>query len=65
MEKQRPYITVMEIARRWNVNVTTVRRALDSGRNPLRGYKSPEDCPRGVWLISVESVVRRWGMPLF
>lgn len=60
--KNRPYLTVGEIAALWKVNVTSVRRAIDSRRKPLTGYKSP-DTPRGVWLISVESVINRWGAP--
>jgi len=62
--KNRPYLTIGEIARRWKRNPTTVRRAIDSRYKPLLGYKSPEDCDRGVWLISAESVIKRWGLPL-
>lgn len=61
--KTRPYLTVGEIARRWNKNITSVRRAIDSRHKPLEGYKSPDEW-RGVWLISVDSVINRWGNPL-
>lgn len=50
--------TILEIARLWNKNPVTVRRAIDAKRNPLEARKSA-----GVWLISVESVKRRWGNP--
>lgn len=60
----RPYLTMQEIVRRWNVNITTVRRALNSRRNPLVGYKSPET-ERGIWLINTDSVIRRWGRPIY
>jgi len=50
--------TILEIARVWNKNPVTVRRAIDAKRNPLEARKSA-----GVWLISVQSVKRRWGNP--
>ncbi len=50
--------TILEIARVWHKNPVTVRRAIDSKRNPLEARKSG-----GVWLVSVESVKRRWGNP--
>lgn len=58
-----PYLTITEIAQRWQKHPTSVRRALDSRRRPLQGYKSPND-ERGIWLISAESVQKRWGNPL-
>lgn len=55
-------LTISEIARCWRKHPLTVRRAIDARRKPLIGRKSPETIG-GVWLISRESVVRRWGNP--
>ena len=59
---ERPLLTISEIALRWQVNPVSVRRALDSKRFALVGYKSP-DAVRGTWLIATASVIARWGQP--
>lgn len=53
-------VTVREAARMWNVNPTTIRRAIDARRRPLEARKSDV-----IWLISYESLVRRWGLPFY
>ncbi len=62
MEAIRPYLTITEIALLWRKNPTSVRRALDSKRLPLEGYKSPDNS-NGTWLITADSCQRRWGFP--
>jgi excisionase family DNA binding protein len=55
-------LTIREVAQRWGLHPTTVRRAIDAGRLPLTARKSPDDV-RGTWLITRASVERRWGKP--
>lgn len=55
-------LTIREVAAKWRLHPVTVRRALDAKRNPLVARQSPDD-RGGVWLISYESCVRRWGNP--
>lgn len=62
METLKTVLTISEIAQRWNKHPTTVRRALDARRNPLEARKSP-DVEKGVWLITYESCVKKWGFP--
>jgi len=50
--------TITEIAELWNLHPTTVRRALNAKKNPLRARQSGR-----IILISVESVRKRWGDP--
>jgi hypothetical protein len=50
--------TVEEIAETWGKNPMSVRRAIDSKKKPLVGRRSGK-----VWIISVDSVVNRWGQP--
>jgi len=50
--------TVEEIAETWGKNPMSIRRAIDSKKNPLVGRRSGK-----VWIISVDSVVNRWGQP--
>lgn len=54
--------TITEAARHWRKRADTIRRAIGTGRIPLQGRQSPDE-PRGVWLIYVPSLVRRWGQP--
>jgi hypothetical protein len=61
-DHDRPALTIPEIAQRWHKHPTSVRRALDSRRSPLIGYKSPETSS-GQWLILTSSVYARWGAP--
>lgn len=53
-------LTVTEAALVWRKHPKTIRRAIESGRVPLRARKSPDD-ERGCWLILRESVIARWG----
>lgn len=53
-------LTIREIAQRWRLHPTTVRRAIDARRSALVARKSPDD-HRGIWLITRDSVERRWG----
>jgi transposase-like protein len=55
-------LTIREIAQRWGLHPTTVRRAIDARRFALMARKSPDDS-RGTWLIARASVERRWGKP--
>jgi predicted transcriptional regulator len=50
--------TISEIAELWGKHPLTVRRALNAKKNPLRARQSGR-----VILISVESVIKRWGDP--
>lgn len=59
MESIYQVTTVEEISRLWKKNPVSVRRAIDSKRNPLIARKSGN-----LWLIDWESVVNRWGQPL-
>lgn len=51
--------TVEEVALHWGKHPVTIRRAIDTGRQPLVGRKSGK-----MWLISTASVYRRWGLPV-
>lgn len=55
-------LTIQEVAYMWEMNATSVRRAIDSARKPLVARK-PFDCPGSTWLVSYRSCVRRWGEP--
>lgn len=52
-------VTVPEAAHMWQRHPLTIRRALDAQRRRLVGRKSG-----GVWLITVDSLLRRWGDPV-
>lgn len=57
-------LTISEIARHWRKNRVSVRRAMDSRRIPLLGRKIDfNGVFEGLWLIRLDSVVRRWGAP--
>jgi len=58
MESIYTVTTVEEVAQLWGKHQVSVRRAIDSKRNPLKARKSGN-----LWLIDVESVVNRWGQP--
>lgn len=62
METLFAVLTITEIAQLWRKHPVTVRRALDARRNPLVARKSPDN-EQGIWLISYDSCVRRWGQP--
>lgn len=51
--------TIPEIAELWGVHPTTVRRALNAKKKKLRARQSG----RAI-LVSVDSVVARWGQPI-
>jgi len=51
--------TITEIAELWGLHPTTVRRALNAKKKPLRARKSGL-----IILVSVESVKARWGQPI-
>lgn len=55
-------VTIQEAALLWDKHPLTVRRALNSRCKPLVGRKSP-DIERGIWLISYQSCIDRWGSP--
>lgn len=51
-------VTVSEAARMYEKNVRSVRRAIESRHKPLEARQSGRD-----WLITVDSLRRRWGAP--
>lgn len=55
-------VTISEAVQLWQRNNVSIRRAIGTGRRPLMARKSP-DSPMGIWLISVESLINRWGQP--
>lgn len=57
-------VTIPEIVKYWNVCDCSVRRAIDTGRTPLRG-RVAKGGKYGTWLIYTDSVIRRWGMPIY
>lgn len=58
MDALHQVLTIPEIAQGWYLHPDTVRKALVTRRNPLVARKSGR-----VWLVSYESVVKRWGEP--
>lgn len=62
MNALKDVLTIREIAQRWRLHPTTVRRAIDARHAALVARKSPDDA-RGTWLITRASVEQRWGKP--
>jgi len=62
-------VTISEAAWMWDRHPMTVRRAIDTGKKPLIARRSGDPRSKlgdesGVYIISVESLIRRWGKPV-